>query len=182
MFKKIDPFYYILRYGILRHFFSASLRKDEESFILENITKHRHAMWVTVGVSISVFISLNNSPETVINTVVSSLIAPAMLTGSAWFAISFGGIPAKLINIALSVTFWLFMAFLASLTTMFIAVGFVTPPLLWPALVIIYTGVLVSCIQYDTADSLKAGLDEAILKHSRAALTYYKNTGIDVDK
>ena len=47
----------------------------------------------------------------------------------------------------------------------------------------IYISAIISCITYDTADSLKIGLDEFSLKHSRAALRYYKQKeGIDVDK
>ena len=62
---------------------------------------------------------------------------------------------------------------------MFIAVMFVTPPFVWPALAIIYIGAVFACIQYDTADGLKAGLDEALLKHSRAAIVYYRKQGVE---
>lgn len=40
----------------------------------------------------------------------------------------------------------------------------------------------ISCIQHDTADGLKAGLDEALLKHSRAALMYYLKQGISTEE
>ena len=42
---------------------------------------------------------------------------------------------------------------------------------------------VVSCIQYDCTDALKVGLDDALLKHSRAAIRYYQEReGISVDE
>jgi len=46
---------------------------------------------------------------------------------------------------------------------MFISVGFVTSPYLWPVLALVYIGALIICIQYDTADGLKVGLDDTVL-------------------
>ncbi|MAF80242.1 hypothetical protein CL629_04150 [bacterium] len=173
----IDPIYWLLRL-ILRNFINAELTKVEKRFVQNNIDKHRGVIWVNIIVSVFVFLGLSNTPEDTISLVITSLIAPVMVMGAAWFAISFGGIPQKLINIAMSVTFWMFTAFVVSLSAMFIAVGFVTNPYLWPALIIIYLGALFSCIMYDTSDGLKAGLDETQLKHSRAALAYYEKEGI----
>lgn len=82
----------------------------------------------------------------------------------------------------MEITFRLYLAFKLSLTTMFLAIGIISPIPLRPVLIIIYIAVDFSCAQYDTSDGLKAGLDEAILKHSRAALMYYKDQGIDIDK
>ena len=61
---------------------------------------------------------------------------------------------------------------------MVVAIGFVTPWSLWPVLALIYAAVDISCIEYDTTDGLKAGLVDAMLMHSRAALQYYAKQGI----
>jgi hypothetical protein len=128
-------------------------------------------------------LALNNTEAGSLNTVITSLIAPVMVMGTAWFAISFGAIPARLLNVSMVITFWMYLAFKLSLTTMFIAIAFIVDPLLWPVLATIYVAIDFSCSLYDTVDALKAGLDEAVLKHSRAALIYYKNkAGINIEE
>jgi uncharacterized membrane protein len=139
-------------------------------------------LWVNVIATIFIYESLRRTSLENVGTVIASLIAPVMVLGTAWFAISFGGVPQRLINIAMSVSFWMFAAFIVSLSAMFIAVAFVTSQYLWPVLAFVYLGALISCIQYDTADGLKAGLDEAVLKHSRAALAYYHKQGIQEEE
>ncbi len=180
--RKIDPFYYLLRI-ILRSFFKSNLTEEERIIIEENIDKHRFVQWVNLAASILVVYGLSQASQEEISSLISILIAPVMVMGGAWFAISFGGIPEKLMLIAISTTRWMFIAFLVSLSTMFLGVLALTPYVLWPVFILIYVASLISYITYDTADSLKIGLDEFSLKHSRAALRYYKQKeGIDVDK
>lgn len=177
--KSIDPLVLLLRYLVLNKFYKTNLAPEERNFLEDNIDKHRKVLWINfLGILIIVIALLNSSSETII-ALISALIAPAMLTGTAWFAVSFGGVPAKLITVAMSVTFWMFVAFTLSLSAMFVGVAFISPLILIPLLVVIYIGIIISCIQYDCADGLKAGLDEALLNHSRAALIYYKKKGIE---
>lgn len=173
----MDPIYFFLK-SILRNFFSSDLQKEERLFIEENLQKHRKILWLNICAAILIFFGLRMLPFEKTGLVVSSLIAPVMVLGTAWFTISFGGIPQKLIAVAMTVTYWLFAAFSVSLSAMFLAVGFVVSPYLWPVLIFIYLATLIACIQYDTADGLKVGLDDALLKHSRAALRYYYKQGI----
>ncbi|HRY82699.1 MAG TPA: hypothetical protein P5232_03290 [Candidatus Moranbacteria bacterium] len=181
MLNKMDPIFLWLRFVVARRFFDSGLLPEENAFVLSNISKHRNVLWLNVVCSVFVYFSLLKTNPDKISIVITSLLAPVMVMGGAWFAISFGGIPAKLMDIAMSTTSWMFAAFSISLSSMFIAVGFSTYPLLWPVLTVIYIGALISCIQYDTADGLKAGLDEAVLKHSRAALIFYREKqGIDI--
>ncbi len=176
--RQFDPFYYLLRYIILRKFFYSGLKKEEKMFVLDNINKHRGVLWINAIIIVDVIIALRDVVDNV-DTLILALIAPVMVMGGAWFAITFGGIPIKLIDTAMSVTFWMFLAFSGSLSAMLVSVAYISPVVLWPTLVIIYLGGLFSCIQYDTADGLKAGLDEALFKHSRAAIRYYKKEGIE---
>lgn len=175
--KNIDPILLFLNH-ILQGFFKANLKEEEIEFVGKNIQKHRVALWVNVLACVFVFLGLWDTPTQAIGTVIASLLAPVMLLGTAWFGISFGGIPEKLIKVSMETTLWMFIAFLISLSAMFIAVAFVTSLWLWPVLAIIYIGVIIGCIQYDTADGLKAGLDDAMLRHSRYAIAYYEKEGI----
>jgi|GEM_PF-1002339 len=172
----MDPIHLLLK-AILRPFFSSALHEEEKLFLKKNIEKHRKILWLNVCAAALIVYGFSSIPVQNIGIVVSSLVAPVMVLGTAWFTISFGGIPKKLIRIAMAITFWLFASFTISFTTMFLAVGFIVTPAFWPVLIFIYVGALIACIQYDTADGLKVGLDEALLKHSRAALRYYQNQG-----
>lgn len=177
----MDPIYFLLKI-ILRNFFTSDLREEERLFVEENLRKHRKILWLNICAAILIVFGLRVLPFEKTGLVVSSLIAPVMVLGTAWFTISFGGIPQKLIAVAMTVTYWLFAAFSISLSAMFLAVGFVVSPYFWPVLIFIYLATLTACIQYDTADGLKVGLDEALLKHSRAAIRYYGIQGIKEDE
>lgn len=175
--KKYDPFFWIIRL-ILDGFFRADLGQRERVFIEDNISKHRKVLWITSLTSVLILLGLQSSSKEDLGLLISSLIAPVMVMGSAWFSISFGGIPAKLISVAMSVTFWIFTAFMVSFVAMLTAVCFVLNIVMMPALALIGVGVVCGCIQYDTADGLKSGLDDAQLTHSRYAIANYKNQGV----
>lgn len=174
--KKLDPMYWILRL-IVHRFSAAKLQKNEREFVDENINKHRLVLWLNLLGAVVTFFGLRTFDGEIIN-LIAALLAPVMVMGTAWFGISFGAVPAKLIDSSMSITFWMFLAFMVSFSAMMIALGFISPPLMWPVYGVIYVGAVTSCIQYDTADGLKAGLDEALMKHSRAALIYYQKQGI----
>ena len=178
--KQFDPFYRYLRFAH-RRLFNAVLKEEESSFIIKNINKHRLVQRINLLAAILILFALKTVSTDQMSIVTTALIAPVMIMGTARFAVSFGSIPARLINFSMEITFRLFLAFKLSLTTMFLAIGIIAPPLLWPILILIYIGVDFSCAQYDTSDWLKAWLDEASLKHSRAALLYYKQQWINID-
>jgi len=177
---KIDPFYYFLRL-VLARFYKSDLGDEDLDFVNENLNKHRIAQWVNLVVTMGSGYGVAGAPPESLGTLIPGLLGPVMVLGAAWFSISFGGIPSKLIDVAMSVTFWMFTAFIASFSAMFVAVAVITPWPVWPALATIYIGTVISCVQYDTTDGLKAGLDETQLKHSRAALMDYATRGIDPD-
>ncbi len=162
-----------------RSFFASNPSQDERDFALRNINKHRGIQWLNLAMSVLIWVSLSQaSPET-FPLLINALIAPVMLLGSAWFAISFGAVPARFINFTLSITTWMYAAFKVSLSAMFLGIGFVAPQTLIPVLLFIYISIDMACIPYDTVDGLKAGLDEYNLRHSKVALRYYHNQGIN---
>ncbi len=173
--NNIDPFFLFLRYVVLRGFLHCDIQQDERGFVQDNIHKHRCALWINFLTMLCVMWGLLKTQEEGYSTIISALIGPVMVFGGAWFSMSFGGVPAKLMNIAMSITFWMFTAFLVSLTTMFISVAFVSPMQIWPMLVVVFCAGYMSCVQYDTADGLKAGLDDTLLRASRAHILYYKS-------
>lgn len=169
----MNPFYWLVR-SILRSFEVSGLEPYELEFVRENTRKHAKVLAINFVASIPVILGLQRATSDAVGQIITSLLAPVMVIGTAWFMISFGGVPKKLMSIAMNITTWMFMAFMISLTTMFIAVLYTVDPIMWPVFIAVYVGVVISCILYDTADGLKAGLDEAVLKHSRAAILYYK--------
>lgn len=178
-----DPFNWLLRV-VLRKFLSknAGLDDGQADFVRQNIDKHRKVQWVNAAGSVLVVLGLRSVSKQEIPTVIAALIAPVMVTGVAWFAISFGAIPKKLADVAMQITAWMFAAFTLSLSAMMLAVSSCTPRVFWPDWAIIYLGVVLSCVLYDTADGLKAGLDEAVLGHARYATKYYEREGIQIQE
>lgn len=174
----MDPIVLFLKL-ILRDFLKAELKTNEREFVKDNILKHRKVLWINIVVVGFVCLGLRRTPPDGISTVVSSLLAPVMVLGGAWFAISFGGVPQAFLNVAMTTTFWMFVSFTSALSTMFVSVMFVTSSFIWPVLFLIYLGTIIGCIQYDTADGLKVGLDEWNLRHSRAAVKHYQKEGIN---
>ncbi|MFA5967277.1 MAG: hypothetical protein WC805_02060 [Patescibacteria group bacterium] len=174
----LDPIYWLLKRFVLNGFFHADLTKEEHRFLLDNLSKHRKVLWLNVIAAIVVYFALGKTPENDIATVIFALLAPVAVMGTAWFTVSFGGIPAKLIQVAMIITFWMFSAFTVSFTALIVAIIYVTPPISYIVWLFIYLAAIIACVQYDTTDGLKAGLDEAVFKHSRAALVYYQKKGI----
>lgn len=152
------------------------LNRTEIAFIMDNVSKHRFVLWVNAIGGMLFYYGLKDSNIGQLGSLISILIAPAFISGSAWFAITFGGVSQKLLDIALLVTLWMFSAFSLSLTAMSIAAYFISNGnwLVLSVLIFINIGVIYSAILYDHVDGLKVGLDEALKNHSLAQLRYLK--------
>lgn len=177
LINRIDPLFLIIKNLICHKFFKVELLEWEYDFVMENVNKHRKVLWLNI-ISISfILMGLKELTSAEIPTIIGALLAPAMVTGGAWFGITFGGIPQKLLDTAVDITFWMFLAFTLSLSTMVVAMCYITPWILWPLFSIIEIGVIIACIMYDNADGLKLGLDDTLLKHSRGALLSLARSG-----
>lgn len=169
--------------NILHHFYKNSdADSHERVFLDKNVAKHARVLWVTAVVFVLSIIGMSGLSQESVSIVLTATLGPVMLLGGAWFAVSFGGIPERLLEAAMDITFWMFSAFMAALTIAMVAISFVTPIALWPIWILIIFGVWTSCVQYDTADGFKAGLDEATLEHARYAIEYYKKEGVSTNK
>lgn len=175
--RLIDPLYWLslsCSFFLLRNKYK--LNQAESLLILENVAKHRIVLWVNLVGGYVCYTSLLDMDINQLNTIANILLAPAFITGGAWFAITFGGVPNKLLDIALMVTFWLLSAFSLSLTMMGIVLFFVVDgniPLLMVILFINFS-VILAAIMYDNIDCLKIGLDEALKGNSLANMRYLK--------
>lgn len=188
--NRIDPVYVLLDRVVFARLFEPrkagnptefeKLENADIDFLVENLRKHRLVLWLNVLLAtylkvhgLSAIAAVGDS-----GVVVSGLLAPAMVTGAAWYTVSFGGIPEKFVSTALVLTFWMFLAFSLSMTLLTALLCSLTP---WPVgafvLCPIYAGLYVSSMLYDNMDGLKIGLDSTLLKFSRASLNYYQKHG-----
>jgi hypothetical protein len=189
--NRFDPVYQFLDRVVFRGLFQPRKRSipgefeqitaADIDFLVENLNKHRLVLWLNIILAGYLILHgldaiLKHGDPAV---VVTGLLAPAMITGGAWYAVSFGGIPEKFISSALVLTFCMFLSFTLSMTLLVSLLCKLTP---WPIAIFfllpIYVGVYVASILYDNLDGLKIGLDTALLKFSRAALNYYQKHGL----
>jgi hypothetical protein len=105
-YNAIDPVYWI-SFFLSAPIFDYPLQTNEIDFIHDNIKKHRKVIWVNIVSSICVFFSLRGQSIAELNSLISALLAPAFVTGGAWFAITFGGVPQRLLPLAINITLWM---------------------------------------------------------------------------
>jgi len=155
-----------------------SLNRYETKIVELNIQKHRQVLWLTSAMGALAWYGIHLARAQDLNELVVALLAPAFVTGGAWFAVTFGGVQEKLLVAAIGLTKWMFAAFSISLVTMFIALNQILP---WPLTVVIgviIVLVLLSAVTYDNVDSLKIGLDDALRRHSLTMLAKLGAEGI----
>ena len=176
-FNKLDPLYWLsilFSYSLLTDKYQ--LRQDELVFIFRNISKHRLVLWVNLIGGVTIFYGLSNSNKSNLDSIISLLIAPSFITGGAWFAVTFGGVPQKLLDAAMVITFWMFSAFTLSLTTMTICAYYLIGGniAVLTILLIINFAVIIAATLYDSIDGLRIGLDESLKANSLATLRFLK--------
>jgi hypothetical protein len=170
-YNVIDPMYWVA-FFLSSPIFKYQLQTNEINFIHDNINKHRIVLWANLIAAIVLFRSLTGLSIAELNSLISALLAPALVTGGAWFAITFGGVPQRLLPLAINITLWMFAAFTVSLTTMFLSLYFILPIPIFLVFGFIVVAIVISAARYDNVDGLKAGLDEALRMHS---LTHVKH-------
>jgi hypothetical protein len=178
--RKIDPIVWFLDF-FFQAFLGANLDNDETVFVQANINKHRKALWINVFASVFVFLGVRDTSKESILPLVTSLLGVVAVTGIAWYTISFGRIPKKLMNVAMLTTFYMFVAFLVSLTSSTLVVASVVSVWFWPVLALIYLFFILASIYYDTADGFQSGQDALALKGSRYAIEFFKAQGVRLE-
>jgi len=189
--NKIDPVFWVFDRLLLEGLFRPPKKNSpgkyelldvaEEDFLIENLCKHRFVAWCNIG--LAVFLAAWGLRAIFAKgdagVVVTGLLAPAMITGAAWYTLTFGGISEKFLNVAMTLTRWMFLAFSLSMTLLTALLCSLTPwPIGWFVLAPIYVGLYVASMLYDNLDGLKIGLDTTLLRFSRASLNYYQKHGL----
>lgn len=189
--NRVDPIYLFLDRILFKSLFQPPKANNPEEyeiieeaqvdFLVENMKKHRLILWINI--LLAVFLTfyglevLLNQGSTAI--VVTGLLAPAMITGGAWYAISFGGIPEKFISIAFTLTLCMFLSFTLSMTLLTCLLVAITPWFIGIFIILpIYITLYIASMLYDNVDGLKIGLDSTLLKFSRASINYYRKHGL----
>ena len=188
--NRIDPIFWLLNKIVFAPLFKpkdastqrgyAILENAEVDFLVENLNKHRVILWINILLALYLagwgLESIKAAGDPAI--VVTGLLAPAMITGAAWYTVSFGGIPEKFLSLAVTLTFCMFLAFSMSMTLLVSLLVSITP---WEVgafiLVPMYGSMYIASMWYDNIDGLKIGLDSTLLKFSRASLNYYQKHG-----
>ena len=187
--NKFDPAYRLLDYMFFDLLFRPDSSDDGASvaeqsdivFLTNNLRKHRAISWINISLLIYLvahgLATISTGGDSTI--IATGLLAPAVITGAAWYTVSFGGIPEKYIGAAIVLTFWMFLSFTLSMTLLTAVLCNICP---WQISVFvicpIYLSLYMSSIFYDNIDGLKIGLDATLLKFSRASLNYYQKHGL----
>lgn len=177
-FDFFDPFFWLvllLFYPILK----SNLDQKEAHIIEMNINKHRHVMWVSFICSVLFWFGLTTINDTSLyQTLIIAFLAPLIVTGGAWYTITFGGVPESSIKAAVGLTKWIFTAFSVSLISTLITLSFIFPWQITFIFSFIVFLVLWTAITFDNVDSLKIGLDDSLRKQSLTTLASLAKKGI----
>lgn len=182
----IDPMYYaayLACYNVLNpkdeNGQRTVLPTSDRGIVMQNVSKHRWVFWIATIIGISTYMGLLElgDDKAAIQGLISVLLAPAFVTGSAWFAITFGGIKEDLLVAALGLTMWMFGAFVGSMVMMAVSVSFILPMYITCALIAIIMMVIYAAITYDNVDALKIGLDDALRKNSLTNIALLNDLG-----
>lgn len=189
-YNRFDPVYLFLDFLIFEQLFRPRKKNlpgayekvtaADVDFLVENLNKHRIVLWLNI--LLVIYLATHGLTKILSDgnkdIIVTGLLAPAMVTGGAWYAVSFGGIPEKYIGTALRLTFCMYLSFSLSMTLLIALLIALTP---WPVGVFLlspmYAGLYIASMLYDNLDGLKIGLDTSLLKFSRASLNYYQKKG-----
>lgn len=148
------------------------LNTEQKELTIINIKKHTHIFLLMLLTLPYTYYILSNFYVDKIDVVMTALLGALFVSGTAWFAITFGAIPERFMNFAIKTTAYLFTAFAVSLTAVF-AVGLLEVPLISPILFIIFISLYTASVKYDVVDALKIGIDEAIFKHAKVGRVYF---------
>jgi len=163
--RLIDPFYW-MAFWVCRPLLGLQLDTDEANIIELNLEKYRRSFRViTLTVIISMFGLLKLEREQT-NTFILSLLVPALISGIAWFSITFGGVQKHILPAAIGLTQWLFTAFALCLILVGISLFSVLPLFLALSIIVVFGATLFAMISYDNVDSLKMGLDDTLRRQS----------------
>jgi uncharacterized membrane protein len=139
--------------------------KDREA-LDENTSKHVRALLKSLIVIPGTIVTVKYGGPAARDIVLYVSIA-AQIVGIAWFVLTFAALPERHINAAMRCTENMFSAFLGGVLALTVFAGVSAP---WSLLVVvpIYGWMYKAAAIYDSADRLKAGMDESKLVAAKA--------------
>jgi len=170
-----------MKYGFLNEIFykiflnkidRTKLNEEQNSFLELNVKKHVKIFILILITMPYVYFVITRFYLDKIDIVMTALLGVLFVSGTAWYAISFGTVPARFLEFALEITSYLFAGFTVSLAAVLIA-GSIAVPFLIPILFIAFFNLYAASVKYDIADSLKIGIDEAMFKHAIVGRRYF---------
>lgn len=176
IFRAFDPFYwlsYLLCWPVLNN----EMETSQTNVIELNIEKYRFVLWVNFIFGIIASRGFFVTEKGDITVVLIAITAPTIVLGGAWFSISFGGVPDKLLKAAVSLTKWLFVAFCMCLITAALAITHIASIEISIVFIAVVLIAIFSAITYDNLDSLKIGLDDTLRRQSLTALAKLGSEG-----
>lgn len=146
----------------------------ETDFLLANLNKHRVILWVNVAAVAAMRLGgLMALDHSLLTMLLPSLTGPVVVSGVAWYTISFIGVPEKFLANAMLVTGILFLALSLSLTALFAVLAVLVPTIVTVlVLAPIYIALYGAAVFYDNLDGLKAAANQALSPTSRAVQRY----------
>ena len=164
------------------------LKKEQKEITIINIKKHLNIFILMTLIMPYCYFIITNYYIDKIDIVISSLLGVLLISGTAWFAITFGAIPIIFCDFAIKTTAHLFASFAFSMAAVFVAAS-IAVPFLSPILFLCFFTLYSASVKYDIVDALKLGIDEAIYKQAKVGRIYFvgelkkkKNTGGTCDK
>lgn len=164
----------IINCTLLSVFSTSDLEKNEKAFLMDNAKKHIQSLLGMIAMLPFMIYGLHIADRAMLPVLVGGLVSPVVVTGTAWFVITFGAVPEKLLGIAMVLTRKMFGAFTESLTLAFLAVGWVCPWPLWVVLAMIWIKVYHAAFLYDCVDGLKTGLEPTMLENCRYGTKFFR--------
>jgi hypothetical protein len=187
--NRLDPLFLFLDRVAFAPFFRPTRLGDryaptvvelaETDFLLANLNKHRAILWANVAavgaMKLGGLLSLEQSSLTML---LPGFTGPVVVTGVAWYTISFIGVPEKFLANAMLVTGILFLAQSLSLTVLFTVLGVILPTIVTVLVIApIYIAMYGAAVFYDNLDGLKAAASQAVSPTSRAVRRYALSHG-----
>jgi hypothetical protein len=182
--NRLDPLFFFLDRVAFAPFFRPTYLGDqyaptvvelaETDFLLANLNKHRAILWVNVAAAVAMKLGgLLSLEQSSLMMLLPGFIGPVVVSGVAWYTISFIGVPEKFLANAMLVTGILFLAQSLSLTALFAILAVLVPAIVTIlVLAPVYIALYGAAVFYDNLDGLKAAASQALSPTSRAVRRY----------
>lgn len=148
------------------------LLETQKGMFVANTRKHLKVFVLSVVVAgyvlgVEQYLYPNSS-----DTILNALFGILFISGTAWFAISFGAVPERFGQFAIKITTQLFSAFTISLFSVLVT-ACLSLPWLSPVFVLAFLALYCASVRYDIMDGLKLGVDETVFQQAKLGKIYF---------